>query len=134
MQAAILNIKINYLNNFIEKRKKIALRYSESLKNLPITLPKENKYCDHSYHLYVIRVSEKLRDKFIMYLKKKRINVGIHYYPPCHLMKNFKCKTNLLNTEIISKEIISLPNYPELSEKQLLFITSTIRKFFNSKK
>lgn len=134
MQAAILNIKINYLNKFIEKRKKIALRYSDSLKNLPITLPKENKYCDHSYHLYVIRVSEKLRDKFIMYLKKKRINVGIHYYPPCHLMKNFKCKTNLLNTEIISKEIISLPNYPELSEKQLLFITSTIKKFFNSKK
>ena len=133
LQAAILNIKLESLNKFILKRRRIANFYDNNLIDLPIVLPKERKKGKHSYHLYVIRISPKLRKKFMVYMKKKGINLSIHYYPPTHKMKSFYSKTKLKNTEYISKQIVSLPMYPELKLKELNYITKSIKSFFKKK-
>jgi dTDP-4-amino-4,6-dideoxygalactose transaminase len=91
----------------------------------------ENDDCKHSYHLYVIRIKKTIRTAFIRFLKKKKIFLGIHYDPPTHKMNNFIThKNNLLNTEKICKEIVSLPIYPELSKKNLFTVYNAINSFF----
>jgi len=134
LQAAILNVKIDNLDKYIFKRRKIADFYNKSLANLPIVLPKERKKGKHSYHLYVIRIYANLRKKFMVYMKKQGINLGIHYYPPNHKMKSFKSNNTLKNTDFISKQIVSLPIYPELKLKELVYITSRIKSFFKKNK
>jgi dTDP-4-amino-4,6-dideoxygalactose transaminase len=131
LQAAILNIKIKFLDKCINKRRFIAKFYNKNLKNLPISLPVEKSLCKHSYHLYVIRVNKFIRNNFLEYMKKKKIILGIHYDPPCHMMKNFRStEFKLSNTEKISKEIVSLPIYPELSKKDLNKVIKNIILFF----
>jgi dTDP-4-amino-4,6-dideoxygalactose transaminase len=131
LQAAILNVKIKFLDQYIKKRRKVAKFYNFYLKKLPIILPVEDANCKHSYHLYVIRVRKSIRDLFIHFMKRKKIFLGIHYKKPTHLMYNFnKNKIYLKNTEKISKEIISLPMYPELSRKKLLKIFKEINLFY----
>ncbi len=131
LQAAILNIKIKSLDKNINKRRHIANFYNKRLRNLPIVLPVERNFCQHSFHLFVIRVQRSLRNKFIDYMKKKKIFLGIHYCPPSHLMSNFKSKKyKLFNTEKICKEVVSLPMYPELSKNNLEQIVKNIIFFF----
>jgi dTDP-4-amino-4,6-dideoxygalactose transaminase len=131
LQAAILNIKIKFLDQYIQKRRAVAKFYNHHLKKFPVTLPEENINCKHSYHLYVIRVRNSIRDSFIKFMKSKKIFLGIHYQRPTHLMCNFKkSKIYLRNTEKISKEIVSLPMYPELSRKKLLRIFKQINLFY----
>jgi dTDP-4-amino-4,6-dideoxygalactose transaminase len=131
VQAAILNIKIKFLDENINKRRSIAKFYNKNLKKLPISLPVEKNFCKHSYHLYVIRVDKSVRNNFIKYMKKKKIILGIHYDPPTHMMKGFKStEFHLHNTKKISKEIVSLPMYPELSKNNLDRVVKYIILFF----
>ena len=92
LQAAILNVKIPKIDNYIKRRNFIAKKYNKILKDLPLILPKTNPLVHHSFHLYVIRVKKSLRDHLINYMKKHKIYLGIHYKTPCHLMPNFKKK------------------------------------------
>jgi dTDP-4-amino-4,6-dideoxygalactose transaminase len=131
MQASILNLKIDDLNKFILNRRRIASFYNKKLAKLPIILPIEREKGKHSYHLYVIRISSKLRKKFLHFMKKKGVNLGIHYYPPTHTMKIFKTNIKLKNTDYISKQIVSLPMYPELKNEELNYIVNKIKLFFN---
>jgi len=131
IQAAILNVKIKFLDIYIKKRRAIAKLYDSSLKNLPILPPKEEKNYKHSYHLYVIRIKRSVRAAFIQYMRSKNIFLGIHYDPPTHKMISFNDKKfNLVNTEKISKEIVSLPIYPELSRSKINKICKNINLFF----
>ena len=133
LQAAILNIKLPKLNQYIKKRNLIAKKYNELLKDLPIILPKTKKFVYHSFHLYVIRVKKSFRDKLIKYMQKHKIFLGIHYKTPCHLMPNFK-KNNfkLKFTEKICNEVLSLPIYPELKVNEVVKITSLIKNFYKN--
>ncbi|NCN98871.1 hypothetical protein COU62_03870 [Candidatus Pacearchaeota archaeon CG10_big_fil_rev_8_21_14_0_10_35_219] len=94
-------------------------------------LPREPKYSRHSYHLYVIRVNPKKRDKIIEELRKENIFLGIYYPVPCHLQKvvldRFERK-KLLNTEKRVKEIISLPMYPNLTDDRAVRIAKLVKK------
>lgn len=135
LQAAVLNVKLKYLQESNKKRMKIAQKYLELLQGLPIVLPVFPKNTTHVFHLFVIKVES--RDKLFNYLKSKRIQCGIHYPVPIHLQpayeKMFKTKKRFPVTEKISKKIISLPIYPELSEEQQLYIVTQIKKFFGHK-
>ena len=94
-----------------------------------LILPVELKNAFHSYYLYVVR--HKNRDDIITKLKKLNINLNISYPWPIHTMppfKNYK-KGNLKNTELVSKEIFSLPMYPGLSEDKIDRVVSSISKF-----
>mgnify|MGYP001481089491 FL=1 len=131
IQAAILRVKIKYLDKDNAKRIKIAKKYIEELANLPIVLPKIQKNSLHVFHLFVIR--SKQRNKLRSYLSKKKIYTNIQYPLPIHKQIFYK-KTNmnlkLKNTEKISNEILSLPIYPELKIKQQNMLIYHIKKFY----
>ena len=131
LHAGILNVKLKYLDRFNQKRISIAKRFLKSIKSKKIILPKANPLNKHVYHLFVIKVKNNQRKKFLSYLKKNDISAGIHYPLPNHLQKPFKkfAKSNLPVTERICKEIVSLPNYPLLSFKKVKKISSVINKF-----
>ena len=127
-------IQLNYIdkNNF--KRNKIAKKYIENLKNLPIAFPKTIKESYHNYHLFVIMTKE--RNKLLRYLNKKNIFPSIHYKYPLHKMPAFK-KFKSLNmkwTNEMSNTMLSLPLYPELKTTHQNKVIKEIYNYFNYKK
>lgn len=135
IQAAILLVKLKYLDKWNKKRLEIAKKYTQLLQNLPLITPSFPKESDHVFHLYVIRT--KKRDDLASYLKQNRITTGLHYPIPIHLQKVYKDlgykKGDFPTSEKLADEILSLPLYPELTESQTEFITENIKKFFKSK-
>ena len=129
LQAAILNVKLKYLNNWIEKRREIAQKYNNLLKDVVIT-PKESE--KHSYYMYVIQVRN--REKLQEYLKNNDIETGIHYPIPLHLQPAYKNlnykKGDFPAAEKLSDEILSIPLYPEISEEQINYVAEKIREFY----
>jgi dTDP-4-amino-4,6-dideoxygalactose transaminase len=131
IHAAILNVKIKYLNNYNKKREKIAQLYSNEIKNKNIILPKTIPGTINVFHLYVIIIKKNLRNKLIKYLQKNNINPGIHYKLANHQQipfKNFK-KSKLINTKKIVPNILSLPIYPALSLVNVKKIIKLINLF-----
>lgn len=128
LQAGILNVKIKYLNGYIQKRKQIAGYYLENINNPFIILPNHGE--EKSWHLFVIRTLH--RTKFQEYLKKHGIGFAHHYLTPVHRMETYAkdyLNVSLPNTEKRSAEIISLPMFPELSENEIIYICETINNF-----
>lgn len=132
IQAAILRIKLKHLDVDNNKRKKIANLYNQKL-NHELFKPNSLTNRDHVYHLYVIRT--KLRDRLKSYLNNQGIFTGIHYPIPIHLQnaykKQIKIGSNLKITEKVSKEIISLPIYPEIPISDIYTVINSINKFFS---
>ena len=131
IQAAILNLKLKFLDKNNNKRRKIASIYNKELKNLDLIIPTTEQNSEHVFHLYVIRT--KKRNQLIKFLKRKKINTSIHYPYPVHLQKAYQGlkKSNNMNvSEKISKEIISLPIFPEMTLKQIMYICKSIKQFF----
>lgn len=129
IQAAILRIKLKRLDRWNEKRRLIAKVYAEHLDRNRYALPEEKSYVKPVYHLYVIRA--KKRDVLRSFLKRQGIETQIHYPVPIHKQKAYYSlglkKYHLPVTERYSKEIISLPVFPELSP----VIVRKIAKFIN---
>ena len=128
VQAAILNVKIKYLNIFIKRRRKIAEMYDKGIVNSKIIKPYVNKNNKHVYHLYV--VASKNRDSILKIMKKNKIKIDIQYPYPIHKMLAYKNSTytELKNTEKFSKKIFSLPIYPTLEESKIKKIINIINK------
>lgn len=120
IQAAILRVKLTYLDEWNEMRRQIAKRYNNCLKNSKIVVPIEANYARHVYHLYVIRY--KNRDKLRQYLLSNGVQTQIHYPIPVHRQKAYLdlgYKDYLPITETICDEIISLPLYPEIENYEI---------------
>jgi dTDP-4-amino-4,6-dideoxygalactose transaminase len=131
LQAAILRVKLRYLNEWNKSRRNNAKKYNELLCNSGgIITPYEADYAKHVYHLYVIRVDEKQRDLFIETLKRNDIATGIHYPIPLHLQPAYNYldykEGDFPFTEKASRGIISLPMYPELSDENIRNISQLI--------
>lgn len=130
MQAAVLNIKMKYLDSENEQRRKIAIYYNEHINNSKIQLPdipKDNN--EHVWHLYVIRTKE--RDKLQAYLTENGIQTLIHYPIPPHQQEAYK-EWNSLSfpiTEKIHQEVLSLPMSQVLSESEMQRIVSVINEY-----
>lgn len=109
LQAALLRVKLKYLDKEIEKRREIAKFYLENIKNEKIVLPKVRKEDNHVWHLFVIRTKE--RDRLQKYLEKNGIQTLIHYPIPPHKQKAYKeWNTKAYPvTEQIHYEVLSLP-------------------------
>lgn len=135
LHAGIALIKLKYFQKWISKRRFIAKIYHNNLKNLQghINLPffeKNSKYFE-TFNSYVLRVNK--RDKLKEFLIKNKIEVFSHIDKGVHLEKNLtKKRVNLPKTEKIEKEIISLPIYPELKYKEILFICKKIKEFYGN--
>lgn len=134
IQAAVLNVKLKYLENWNKQRRETALLYKELLKDLPkIILPYEKSDRKHVYHLYVIRAEN--RDKLQEYLKNNNIDTGLHYPIPIHLQKSYQYlgyrEGDFPLTEKFSKEILSLPIFPGMTEEEVRYVCSMIREFYS---
>jgi dTDP-4-amino-4,6-dideoxygalactose transaminase len=133
MQAAFLNIKIKYLQKRIERRREIANLYEKGLSGIDkIVLPpapQKEKYYD-AFQNYVIRSQE--RDSLKSFLREKGIETLISWKVPNHKQKALEIlhKFNLPKTEEISKEVLSLPMYPELTDEQVEYIIQSVREFY----
>jgi len=129
LQAAILKVKLKYLDKWNEKRKKNASIYNELFKDLDVITPYREEYAKHVYHLYVIRI--KGRDKVYKFLQEKGIACGIHYPLPLHLQKAYHYlgykKGDFPIAEECAQEVVSLPIYPELKRDQIKYIVETLK-------
>lgn len=133
MQAAILSVKLPSLDADNLRRAEIAKRYSDAFSDLPLDLPQCQDYSDfsHVFHLYVVACDE--RDDLKRFLDDKGIVCGIHYPVPCHLHPAYEkyCESSLPNTEKLTKRILSLPLYPELSDEDVDRVCHFVQTFYN---
>jgi len=136
LQAAILRVKLKYLNQWNSMRRKNARKYNELLNNINgIITPYEADYAKHVYHLYVIR-TEKGRDKLREELKSKGIAAGIHYPIPLHLQPAYNYlgykRGDFPITEKASQEILSLPIFAELTGEQICETYQSIIDYYKT--
>lgn len=133
LQAAILRVKLEHLNGDNEKRRAIAKAYAEGLGDLGLTLPCEMENNKHVFHLYVIRTAQ--RDGLLAHLKKQEIQAAVHYPLPIHKQPAYKdsyASISLPITELVAQDVLSLPMYPELEDKEVLQVIQGVRSFFKS--
>jgi len=133
IQAAILTVKLPYINEWNEKRHKNALLYNKLLQDVEdITIPKIRPTASHVFHLYVIRA--KKRNELQGYLKEHGIATGIHYPTALPFLKAYDYLGHKPQDFPVAyqyqDEILSLPMYPELSAESIHFICSKIRDFY----
>ncbi|MDR0743413.1 MAG: DegT/DnrJ/EryC1/StrS family aminotransferase [Tannerella sp.] len=135
VQAAILNVKLNYMDEFAERRRQIAVQYDRTLKSCPgIILPSIRNYSTHVYHQYTIRVEQGKRDALKSWLAEKGIRSMIYYPLPVHEQEAYKWVVRLSGDPSESKrlcrEVLSLPIYPEMTDETQTSIIKTIGRFF----
>ena len=133
IQCSILNFKLNYINQFINKRIVLADEYLKNLKNTNLVLPYKNKDNKHVYHLFTVYHPK--RDEIIKLLNQKKIKTRIIYPYTIQTMKAYKylfSRKNLKNSEIKSKGIFCLPLYPEMTKAEVIKISKAIRKILIS--
>jgi dTDP-4-amino-4,6-dideoxygalactose transaminase len=132
IQAAILLAKLPHLDGFNALRRKAADRYTELLRDLPVSPPRIGKMGAHIFHQYTIRARN--RDGLAAFLKENGIPHAIYYPVPLHLQKAFSMaggrKGDFPCAEKAADEVISLPMHTELPEEQLEHISGMIRKFY----
>jgi len=130
LQAAILRVKLHYLDQWIESRRKLAALYNQLLAGINIQLPAEPQDYRHVYHLYVIRSQN--RDVLQSALKECGIGTAIHYPNPVHLQPFFSNGADRHGqfpiAEKICDEILSLPMFPELTEEQVKIVSSEMSR------
>ena len=132
LQAAILDVKLKHLPEWIERRRELANLYQQGLSDLPeLKLPphSDGRFFD-VYQNYVIRAKE--RDKLVAHLRESGIEILISWPKPMHHHEALGLKHfHLPETEQISNEVLSLPMYPELTEKEIGYITKKIKLFIS---
>lgn len=128
MQSAVLRVKLRQLETTNMARMKLADQYNEKLKDSGLVLPTCGNGATHVYHLYVVRT--KRRDDFQAYLKSHGVGTLVHYPVPVHLQPAYLGRLPgceyLPESERASKEILSLPMYPELSSQDQQKIIAAI--------
>jgi dTDP-4-amino-4,6-dideoxygalactose transaminase len=132
IQAAILSVKLKYLEQHNQKRYQIAQRYTDGLQNIPtLQTPIEDKIGQHVYHQYTLLSPQ--RDLILSQLKNANIGHAIHYPIPLHQQKVFtdRCgQQSLPISERICQQCFSIPIYPELTQQQVTVVIDTIRHIF----
>ena len=132
IQAAVLDIKLKYLDEDNQKRRKIAHFYLDNIKNPLISLPRIYDENAHVWHIFAVRTSS--RDKLQKYLAENNIQTLIHYPIPPHKQACYK-EWNDLNfpiTEKIHREILSLPISPVLTVQEAEFVADIINNYKES--
>jgi dTDP-4-amino-4,6-dideoxygalactose transaminase len=132
IQAAILGVKLRYLDIWNEKRRHVARKYNELLSDLPIELPKEAEFAKHVYYMYTIRTEK--RDALMDYLTAHGIGSQLIYATPVPMQPCYK-ELGYKDADIpiaakYAKELLCLPVFPELSDEEIGIISNTIHQFF----
>ena|SRR5580698_1247381 len=136
LQGAVLSVKLRHLEGWNSQRVNHALAYSRGLAGAALHLPEVPPRGEHNFHLFVIRTPE--RDELREFLESKGIGVGIHYPVPLHLTKAYQDlgypgPGSLPVSEKLSREILSLPMYAELTPKQIGRVVDTVLDFTSAR-
>jgi dTDP-4-amino-4,6-dideoxygalactose transaminase len=137
LQAAILRVKLRHLNDWTEKRRRNAERYRKLFVNSRtasrLVLPAEPNGTHHVYNQFTVRCAE--RDPLREHLRREGIPTEIYYPYPLHLQPAFAYlryrEGSLPHAETAAREVLSFPNYPELTEDQQQVIVSAVARFFS---
>ncbi|MFA4887179.1 MAG: DegT/DnrJ/EryC1/StrS family aminotransferase [Candidatus Nanoarchaeia archaeon] len=131
IEAAVLSEKLKKLDEWNERRRSIAKRYSTEIKNPLVQVPVEDNRSKHVYHVYCLRVKD--RTHFQTYLHGLGIDTQIHYPTPIHLQGAFSYlgykKEDLPITEQIVSEIVSLPIYPHMNKEEVDYVIEKINAY-----
>jgi len=135
IQAAILMVKLQDLDNLISSRSEIAEWYNTRLNDdKSVSMPVKAAHSTHSYHQYVIKVRDR-RDNLQSFLASHHISTGIYYPMPIHHQKAYKSfiagKNKCRNSERLSSNTLALPIYRGLKEDDVDYICSRIKTFYN---
>ena len=136
IQAAVLEVKLKYLDEYIKARQAVASYYDAAFKNHPnITTPFRASYSNHVFHQYTLVLENADRDKLNVFLANNNIPSMIYYPVPSHRQKMFEeygtANLHLPVTDWLTERVISLPIHTEMEEDQLHFITSKVLEFLN---
>jgi len=137
IQAAVLDVKLQYLDEYAKKRQEAADQYDLAFKDQPkLKTPTRFENSTHVFHQYTLLVKDGLRDGLQAYLSEKNIPAPIYYPVPLHLQKAYLDpryhEGDFPVTEVLSESVISLPMHTELDKEQIDFITSSVIKFLNN--
>jgi dTDP-4-amino-4,6-dideoxygalactose transaminase len=139
LQAAVLRVKLKYLDEYSSARYQAAQNYNELLKDVNgIVLPYEAPYSSHVYHQYTVKVSNaEKRDSLKSFLQENGIPSMIYYPLPMNEQKAFKNITrkgeDLNVSEKLAKSVLSLPMHTELIVDEQIYIADKIKQFFKTK-
>lgn len=147
LQAAILRIKLKYLDVWNKARNDCAKLYGELLRGTSLKIPEIEPQTFHVFHLYVVRcpasanealAGKQKRNDLANFLKERGVATGIHYPIPIHLSESCKDlgykKGDFPVTEKAAEEILSLPMFPELTKENINYIVETIKEFEKTQK
>ena len=127
LQAAVLNVKLPHLTDYIQARQHAACLYDEALADCPgIIPPAKASYTTHTYHQYTLRVAPEHRDSLRQQLADAGVPTMIYYPCPLHLQAAYRClgyhEGDFPISETLSKEVLSLPMHTELTAEQIQYI------------
>lgn len=125
INAAIANIQMKKLPNFLKSRKNNANHLSKLISKLDLELPHQRKYENVNWYLYTI--ATKKRDRLLQVFNKKGIGATCYYPTPVHKTPFYKLKTRLPVTDWAASHVISLPVHPKVTQKNIEFIAKTMR-------
>lgn len=136
IQAAILNVKINYLGEYSERRQEVARKYDQAFGGLDfMKIPVRATYSTHVYNQYTCRIKGGRRDELKSYLQERGIPTMIYYPVPVHLQEAYAIygytDGDFPVSEQLCKEVISLPIHTEMKPEIQSFIIENILAFFN---
>lgn len=131
IQSAVLRVKLRYLDADNASRRKLAAHYTAGLGGTPLALPRLRSHVEHVYHLYVIRSAHRV--ELQSHLKEKGVNALVHYPMPVHLqpayLGHLRGADHLPVTEEAARTVLSLPIYPELTEKEVQTVIEAVVGF-----
>lgn len=132
IQAAILEVKLKYLDSWNKARQKNAAYYNQNLRDLKIKLPLVAGYNTHIYHQYVLRLCGPSKG-MVDYLRSKGIDARVYYPVPLHLQKCFRYlrykKGDFPESENAALQTLAIPVYPDLTQKELDYIIRKIKEY-----
>ncbi|MFO1476635.1 MAG: DegT/DnrJ/EryC1/StrS family aminotransferase [Verrucomicrobiota bacterium] len=133
-QGAVLGVKLKHLPAWTERRRAIAHTYQDLLADTPLQLPREAAYAQSAWHLYVVRHPK--RDELKKHLESNGVGCALHYPLPLHLQKCYASlgykAGDFPVAEKAARECLSLPVYPELTDKQVQRVADVIKSFFRA--
>jgi dTDP-4-amino-4,6-dideoxygalactose transaminase len=134
IQGAVLGVKLKHLENWTRERQRIAARYVELLSGTPLQLPAVTAGNESAWHLYTVRSAR--RDELKKHLDANGIGNAVHYPMPLHLQKVYANLGHRAGdfpvAEKASREVLSLPMFPELTEAQIQRVAAVVKDFFRS--
>lgn len=135
IQAAVLSVKLDHLPAHTARRRSLAARYADALKDLPLQQPMEAGGCRHVHHLYVVETKDQAtRDDLRAFLLERGVQSGIHYPFPVHRQPAYRSwvrTSEMTTTDRLAATVLSLPLYPELDDARQVLVCEAIKDFFH---